>query len=762
MTWMADALPWIDAPWRTWTEPAAWMLLHAVWQGALVAAVAAVGLEILRRARPETRYALACAALVLMVAFPVVTTLWGPLSMGPVGAVDAPVAPETPRAAPLAPEAPMQAPSLTASTSAAASSEGAMERSSSTGAGSAGTGSIATWARQASAAIAPFAPWWVAAWALGVVGLSLRTLGGALYLHRLRGSTEPAPRALRRRANALRRRLGLSGPVPVRTSRHVDTPMALGWWKPVVLLPASLATGCPPDQLDALLTHELAHVRRHDVLAGWLQTAAETLLFFHPAVWWLSKQIRHERELCCDALAVRAGTDRVVYAKALAHVAERIAGRREPALAMAAGGGALLQRIRHVLAPATPASNVRGRLTVVAAGLLVALLPVVLAACASSADTAADGTTAEESAPNERRDVVTVTTADSTGEEKAVLVRNGTAHLLRGDSTFVTTRDDSTFVVQGDSAFVVLPDGERRALTDEELEAQRERMREHREKVEEHREKVEEHRENMRIHREKVREHNENLRQHRENIREHDENLRKHREQMSRYVDSLGTNEAPQPRILIRDGSLFIIRGDSLAPDTLAFGSAFPDSVLLRSQALRLPEGFPKDGSRFVWPDSIPAPGLSTPDDPFFILPSPPPGADVFVIPEMPEIPSDPFRLLPPDAPNAPNGNRFSLVFPDSTGKRIQTLIYPHSDSLSESWTREYRRWVVDDSIQIFSKKPGANAIRSPGPTGADTSEYLRKQAERMEEQARRLRERAAELESRSGDQNSDPNGSDE
>ena len=79
--------------------------------------------------------------------------------------------------------------------------------------------------------------------------------------------------------------------------------MTAGWFKPVLLVPANLVTGMPPDLLEALLAHELAHVRRHDYLVNLLQFAAEILLFFHPTVWWLSRRIRIERERIADDMA---------------------------------------------------------------------------------------------------------------------------------------------------------------------------------------------------------------------------------------------------------------------------------------------------------------------------------------------------------------------------------------------------------------------------------------------------------------------------
>src|SRR2546428_154855 len=147
--------------------------------------------------------------------------------------------------------------------------------------------------------------------------------------------------------------LRLQGGRPVRLLRWtlVPVPAVLGWVRPVILLPASALTGLTPLQLEALLAHELAHVRRYDYLVNLIQSVIETLLFYHPAVWWISARVRDEREHCCDDLAVAGGGDAHFYATALLGM-ERL--RVTPpafALAAAGRGGALMGRIRRLVAP---------------------------------------------------------------------------------------------------------------------------------------------------------------------------------------------------------------------------------------------------------------------------------------------------------------------------------------------------------------------------------------------------------------------------
>jgi hypothetical protein len=155
------------------------------------------------------------------------------------------------------------------------------------------------------------------------------------------------------RAAEIARKLSVSGPVKVLESSLVSVPTAVGWLRPAILLPASAFTGLTPQQLEAVLAHELAHVRRHDYLVNVLQTGVETLLFYHPAVWWVSRQIRAEREHVCDDMAVRVTGDAMTYARALTRI-ERLR-TTAPRLAMAADGGSLRFRVsRLVEGPPNP------------------------------------------------------------------------------------------------------------------------------------------------------------------------------------------------------------------------------------------------------------------------------------------------------------------------------------------------------------------------------------------------------------------------
>jgi len=202
------------------------------------------------------------------------------------------------------------------------------------------------------AALEPTLPWVVLVWFGGVVALSLRLASGWLVTRQLgRVGTSSVPDACRAAVARLATRLRISRPVRVLESAVVQVPAVIGWLRPVILLPASALTGLTPLQLDALLAHELAHVRRYDYLVNLIQSVIETLLFYHPAVWWVSQQVREEREHCCDDLAVAVCGDAHFYATALLGM-ERLRVT-PPAFALAAVGrkGSLMGRIRRLVAP---------------------------------------------------------------------------------------------------------------------------------------------------------------------------------------------------------------------------------------------------------------------------------------------------------------------------------------------------------------------------------------------------------------------------
>lgn len=214
------------------------------------------------------------------------------------------------------------------------------------------------------ASLQPHLPFLVALWALGAGLMALRLGGGYALSLRWKRRAAPAPSEWQGRLDALARRMRLRRPVRLLLAARGTTPLAMGLWKPVILLPAALLTSLPPAYLEALLAHELAHVRRADYLSNLLQGIAETLLFFHPAIWWLSARIRAEREELADHLAARSLGDPRRLALALNALDDLQPACFHPLFpALAARGGSLLTRIEHLLSPRPRAGSPWGLLS---------------------------------------------------------------------------------------------------------------------------------------------------------------------------------------------------------------------------------------------------------------------------------------------------------------------------------------------------------------------------------------------------------------
>src|SRR6266849_5654657 len=316
-----------------------WTLLHFLWQGAGLAALFAVANAVCRSA--PARYALAVSALVLMMVSPVITFTCLRTQMNPA----------------------VQTGAEGASTWAGTSTQNATALSGSH------VPAAASRTEQPMAML-----WLVEAWFLGVLLLSLRTAGGLFLIERMRRKEiKPVGGELYERCVALQRRMGLDRVIQYCECHRLDAPAVLGWFRPVVLLPVRVLTGLTEEQIEAVIAHELAHIRRLDCFVNLFQIAAETLLFYHPAVWWVSQRIRAERENCCDDEAIFICGDALNYARALTLMEE---WRTAPALMMAANRSPLAERVVRLLGW----DGAAGRIRVAGlAGSLVCLVGALLA-----------------------------------------------------------------------------------------------------------------------------------------------------------------------------------------------------------------------------------------------------------------------------------------------------------------------------------------------------------------------------------------------
>lgn len=277
----------------------AWALVHFLWQGALLGLLAWGAFVLVRRQRPQVRYGVACLFLLACLLLPIVTLFWQS---------------DTP-----------------------------------------------TWhdLRESQTftyrlilgmqhALLAWLPAILVLWGVGAGWFALRALGSWFWLHRLRTSAMAVLDSHNQSALArLRKSLGISRVVRLLESARVHSPFTTGLIRPVILVPLGFFTSINPLAAEAVLAHELAHIRRLDVVVIGLQAVIETLLFYHPVTWWISRRVATEREHCCDDAAVQACGDAVLFAQTL----HRLEIMREaiPALAPGAGGGDLMERIKRLL-----------------------------------------------------------------------------------------------------------------------------------------------------------------------------------------------------------------------------------------------------------------------------------------------------------------------------------------------------------------------------------------------------------------------------
>jgi TonB family protein len=300
---------WLASP---WAQAVGWTLIHSLWQGIVVAA----GLATLSRIRSaRVRYAAACLAMLIILTGTGATFIH------------------------LMPDPPHSVHNRGASAVPAADVQVALSAD-----------------LRSPTGLAAIVPWLAPIWVLGVWIFAAGQVAGWVWTFRLRRrGVCRAALDWQNRVARLRARLGVSRPVALLESCLAEVPTAFGHLRPVILMPVGLLAGLPTGQMEAILLHELAHIRRNDYLVNALQRSVETLFFYQPAVWWISGVIRTERENCCDDVVVATNGDVQEYAAALTALEQNRWSSHEPALA--AAGGDLVKRIRRLLYPKSASSN---------------------------------------------------------------------------------------------------------------------------------------------------------------------------------------------------------------------------------------------------------------------------------------------------------------------------------------------------------------------------------------------------------------------
>jgi beta-lactamase regulating signal transducer with metallopeptidase domain len=286
-----------------------WTLLHFCWQGSIVAIILACALRPIPLRASRLRYLIACTAMAFMVMLPAITFCVLETNTQPK-------------------------PQRFADFSHARNTRFDQ--------------SAGPWTVRFEGVLNRSMPGVIGFWFAGVLFLLCRLNLGLMATRKMKSlageSTSPD---IQHVLSALRSRLGIQRAIKLLNSACVEAPAVIGWLKPAILFPVGCMAGLSTLQIEAILAHELAHIRRHDYLVNLFQSVIETVLFYHPAVWWVSNQIRREREHCCDDLAVAVCGDRLAYAKALSFLEERRSPM--PAGAFGATGGVLKMRIARLL-----------------------------------------------------------------------------------------------------------------------------------------------------------------------------------------------------------------------------------------------------------------------------------------------------------------------------------------------------------------------------------------------------------------------------
>ena len=337
-----------------------WALLHLLWQGTIVAAILAAVLALMKRQSANARYVVSCGALALVFAMFVATAIraYDPAAEPIVMTSEGATSPETTKVSLT------QIPVLIAESAA----EGLRDR-----------------AIAAAASARNKLPSIVAIWLAGVVLLSARLLVSWIRAQRLiHHGASPASNDWQVVAAHLSDALGLRRAVTLLESAAVEVPSVIGSLRPIILLPASALTGMTPEQIEMVLAHEMAHIRRHDFLINLMQAFVETLMFYHPAVWWMSRRVRIERENCCDDLAVAVCGNPIQYARALTRLEELRANALT--VVVAANGGSLLERIRRIAAGRAEGTTSSSRWAAAVAMLSILVIAVAVPGLPALAD----------------------------------------------------------------------------------------------------------------------------------------------------------------------------------------------------------------------------------------------------------------------------------------------------------------------------------------------------------------------------------------
>ena len=307
MSWLSDEL----------TRALGLTLLDSLWQGALVILLCAIVLTVMRGRSAQSRFRVVLAAIIALPVLALIsfTAHYEPLDQSVTADSAFPISPNE---------------LIFEGATANAAPAGLLER-------------WQAWAEKHAA-------WVTAAWLIGISLFALRMLGGFYWLYNLKSRASIIQDSVwLNKLQALGEKLSLKTSVVLKESARVSSPVVMGYVRPMIIFPMGLIQGLPTDQVEAILLHELAHIKRHDYLLNLVVSLLQVVFFYHPAYWWLQHQLDQEREFSCDDLVLSQSTSPISLIKALTAVREFQVTAYNPSLGFASRKNQLLKRVERIM-----------------------------------------------------------------------------------------------------------------------------------------------------------------------------------------------------------------------------------------------------------------------------------------------------------------------------------------------------------------------------------------------------------------------------
>ncbi len=441
----------------------------------------------------------------------------------------------------------------------------------------------------------------VTIWIAGLFLFTLRFLGGLFYLARIRRKVSFVRNSLwNNRIEAICNKINFKNKISLAESLHTRVPVVVGYFKPVILFPFGLLTGLPQEQIEAILYHELAHLKRYDLIINLFQSIAETIFFYNPFVWWISNKIRIEREYCCDDIAISLCGNELVYAKALVNLESLIESNLPLfAIPLFKNKNQLLRRITRMLHKNDTRNSFKEKFAavIIFIGILIsaAVFKNVNATTPSKGITGINAATQEmlpglPSVP-ELPSVIDTTISKKKGTSTMTFSRteNGEEIEYRAklkDGKLVTLYRDDEKVAEKDL-------GKYKAMIEEMVKKHEAEMAQHKKDMIQHEKDMIEHEKNMKQHEIDMKKHNEEMKQHEIEMKKHDQEMELHKIEMAKHEVEMKKHNAfmkDLKQMLVDEG--IIKKGDNnfnlklTSKKILVEGEKLSDDILSKAKKL--------------------------------------------------------------------------------------------------------------------------------------------------------------------------------